>query len=79
MEIKVLGTGCSKCKTLESYVQKALQELGVTAKVEKVSDVAKIMEYDIFMTPGLVINGQTVASGRLPNVEEIKGWLSGQK
>lgn len=79
MEVKVLGTGCPKCKTLETYVRKAVEELGLTVELEKVSEVAKIMEYDILMTPGLVINGQIKSSGRLPQIAEIKGWLEEEK
>jgi len=75
MEIKVLGTGCPKCKELEKRTVNALAELGLTADVEKVTDIRKIMEYGILTTPGLVINGKVVSSGRIPRPEEIKGWI----
>ena len=71
MEIKILGAGCPKCKTLELNVKKALSELGVTADVQKVTDINRIMDYGIMMTPGLVINGKVRSSGRLPMTDEI--------
>jgi len=72
MEIKILGTGCPKCKTLEKMVINALTELDVAADVGKVEDIVKIMGYGIMHTPGLVINGKVVLSGRLPSNEEVK-------
>ena len=75
MNIQVLGTGCSKCKTLFEMVKKAVLETGVHAEVEKVEDIDKIMAYEIFMTPGLVINGQVKAAGRIPKLEELKTML----
>ena len=72
MLIQVLGTGCTRCKTLYEVAQKAAQESGVDALVEKVEDIQQIMAFEIIMTPGLVINGEVKAAGRLPSVEEIK-------
>lgn len=75
MKIKVLGKGCAKCEKLEQEVINALAELGVDADVEKVKDMEKIMEYDIMMTPGLVINEKVKVFGRVPKREEIKKWI----
>lgn len=75
MEIKILGTGCPKCKALEKNVRDAVDETGIHAEIDKVTDITKIMEYDILMTPGLVINGNVVLSGRLANKEELKSLL----
>jgi small redox-active disulfide protein 2 len=75
MDIKVLGTGCPKCKEVEKRVVNALAELGVAANVEKVTDIKRIMEYKIFATPGLVIDGKIVSTGRIPRPEEIKAWI----
>ena len=75
MDIKVLGTGCPKCKEVEKRVINALAELGVAANVEKVTDIKKIMEYKIFATPGLVIDGQIKSTGKIPRPEEIKAWI----
>jgi small redox-active disulfide protein 2 len=79
MLIQVLGTGCKRCKTLHETVTKAVEETRVDAQVEKVEDIQKIMEFDILMTPALVINGQVKAAGRVPNVEEIKTMISTAK
>jgi len=72
MEIKVLGPGCPNCKTLEKSVYIALEELNIEARVEKVDDIVKIMSYGIMRTPGLVIDGKVVMSGKLPSLHEIK-------
>jgi small redox-active disulfide protein 2 len=72
MLIQVLGTGCAKCRTLYETVKKAVQETGVDAQVEKVEDIEKIMAFEILMMPGLVINGQVKAAGRVPGIEELK-------
>jgi len=72
MDIKVLGTGCAKCKTLEKATQQAVEELSLAATVEKIEDIQKIMEYGILRTPGLVINGKVVLSGQVPKVSELK-------
>jgi small redox-active disulfide protein 2 len=72
MFIQVLGTGCAKCKTLYETVNKAVQETGVDAFIEKVEDIQKIMAFEILMTPGLVIDGHVKTAGRLPNLDEVK-------
>ncbi len=75
MEIKILGSGCPKCKIVEERVKSALDELGVNAEVEKVTDFAKMMEYGIMMTPALVMDNEIKCQGRIPSAEEIKEWL----
>lgn len=72
MEIKVLGTGCPKCKTLEQRTRDAVSELGIEANISKEEDIVNIMAYGIRRTPGLVINGKVVMSGSLPTEKEIK-------
>ena len=76
MEIKVLGTGCAKCKSLEKVTKKAVEELKLDATVEKVEDIQKIMGYAVMRTPALVINEKVVLSGQLPKVSELKDLLS---
>jgi small redox-active disulfide protein 2 len=76
MEIKILGTGCPKCKTLERATKDAVSELGIEAEVVKEEDILKIMGFGVMHTPGLVINGKVVASGRLLSVNEIKNLLT---
>jgi small redox-active disulfide protein 2 len=72
MEIKVLGPGCPNCHMLEEMVNKAVTELGIDAKVEKVTDIIEIMKYTM-STPGLVINGKLKHSGKpLPSLEKVK-------
>ena len=68
MEIKILGTGCARCRTLEKTVVEAVKELGLDAKVTKVEDIEAIMEYGIMRTPGLVINEKVVLKGTVPVV-----------
>lgn len=75
MEIKVLGTGCPKCKRLEKMVIETMKEEGVDATVTKEEDITKIMEYGILHTPGLVIDGKVVLSGRLPGSKELAELL----
>jgi len=75
MEIKILGPGCVRCKTLEKEVINILAELDIAADVSKVEDIVKIMEYGIMHTPGLVINGKVVMSGRIPSPSEMKEIL----
>nr|WP_207754282.1 thioredoxin family protein [Caldicoprobacter guelmensis] len=72
VDIKILGIGCPKCKMLEKNAREAVSELGIDATIEKVTEIDKIMEYNIMMTPGLVINGKVKAFGRVPGKEEIK-------
>ena len=76
MKIKVLGTGCPKCKALESRTREAVKEMGIQAEVIKVTEIPKIMEYDLMMTPGLVINERVKVSGRVPDKEEIKKLIN---
>ncbi len=72
MMIQVLGTGCAKCKTLYELANRAVQELGVDALVEKVEDIQKIMTFQVLMLPGLVIDGYVKVAGRVPSLEEVK-------
>lgn len=76
MEIKILGTGCPKCKTLEKATQDMVSELGIEATVTKEEDIMKIMEYGIMRTPGLVVDGKVVLSGRVPSSSELKKLLT---
>ena len=76
MEIKVLGTGCARCKSLEKITTKAVEELNLDATVEKVEDIQKIMEYAVMRTPALVINEKVVMSGQVPKIAEMKEVLT---
>ena len=78
MEIKILGTGCAKCNKLEEMVREVVSDLGADADIVKITDLNEILDYDIMMTPGLVVNGDVVCSGRLPKKDEIRNWLQGE-
>lgn len=77
MEIKVLGTGCTKCKNLEKLTQEAVEMAGITANITKVEDIMEIMKYGIMATPALVIDGKVVVKGRVPSKDEIVSLLKG--
>ncbi len=79
MEVKILGTGCPKCKRLEELAREAVAEVGVPVEIIKVTDMDAIMAYPIISTPGLVINEELKSSGRLPRKEEIVAWLKESK
>jgi small redox-active disulfide protein 2 len=76
MEIKVLGTGCAKCKTLENHTKKAVQQLAIKADVIKVEDIAEIMKFGVMTTPALVVDGKVVVKGKVPSVSYIKDLLT---
>ncbi len=75
MTITVLGLGCPRCFELERRARRAVEELGVDARVEKVSDIRKIAAYRITAVPGLVIDDRVKCSGRIPSMVEIKTWI----
>ncbi len=75
MEIKVLGPGCKKCDQTENIVKEAVAEAGVTADVEKVSDLMKIALHGVFGTPAVVIDGEVKSVGKVPTKEEVLSWL----
>ena len=75
MDIKVLGTGCAKCKTLEEKVRNVCAVNDISANIEKVTDLQEIMKYGILMTPGLVINGKVVHFGSIAKDTDILKWL----
>lgn len=72
MIIKVLGPGCMNCKTLERRTVEALQQMNITATVEKVVDLEGIASYGVLRTPGLVIDERVVSQGSVPTVEKIQ-------
>jgi small redox-active disulfide protein 2 len=76
MEIKILGSGCARCQSLEKTTREAISELGINATVEKVEDIQKIMEYGVMRTPGLVINEKVILTGQVPRLTELKELLT---
>lgn len=75
MEVKILGTGCPKCRTVEELVRAVLKENNIEAAVSKVEDINDIMSYGIMLTPGIVINGKVKFSGSVPKKEDILKWI----
>ena len=75
MDIKVLGTGCTKCKNLENLTREIVAQNGIDATVTKVEDIMEIMQFGVMTTPALVIDGQVVVKGKVPSAEEIKKLL----
>ena len=76
MKVKVLGTGCPKCKKLYAEAEKAIAQAGVSADLEKVENIDDIMNYGVMMTPALVIDEEVKASGRIPTAAEIVTWIT---
>jgi small redox-active disulfide protein 2 len=76
VKIQILGTGCPKCTQLEANARAAIEELGLDCEVEKISDINEIMAFGIMLTPGLAVDGEVKAAGKLLSVDEIKAFLS---
>jgi small redox-active disulfide protein 2 len=76
MKIKVLGKGCAKCHAMEKTTREVVQDLGIDAEIEHVTDIQKIMEYPILTTPGLVIDEKLVVSGRVPSKAEVTTFIT---
>ena len=75
MKIQILGTGCMKCEKLEANAKEAVKETGGSYEIEKISDIKKIMDYGVMLTPALAIDGQVKSVGKVLSVEEIKKLL----
>lgn len=75
MKIQILGTGCPKCKQLTENAEKAASELGIQFEIEKVSDINKIMEFGVMMTPALAVDGTVKSVGKVLSSDEIKQIL----
>jgi len=74
--IKILGSGCPKCLKTYNNAEEAVKQLNLEAKLEKVENIEKIISYDIFSTPALVVDEEVLVKGRVPDVEEIKQLLN---
>ncbi len=71
LKIKILGTGCAKCETLKQLTEEVTKENNINATIEKVEDIAKIMEHNVMSTPALVVNEQVTIKGRIPPKKEL--------
>lgn len=72
MDIKILGTGCPKCKTLEKLTRDVVEKNGINATITKVEDITEIMKYSVLSTPALVVNERVEIKGRVPSADELK-------
>jgi small redox-active disulfide protein 2 len=79
MKIRVLGSGCAKCKTLEERIRQLIAKNNLNIEVEKVTDLKEIMSYGILSTPGLVIDGVLKSAGSVPKDEQLLAWMGGAK
>ena len=79
MKIEILGTGCPKCKKLNELTEEAVKELGVSAEIIKVTDINKIINYGVMMTPALVIDDDVKVAGKVPSKQEITDWIEEKK
>lgn len=79
MKIEVFGPGCPKCQLLAKVAEEAALAAGVPAELVKVTDIMKIVEAGIMLTPGLKINGKIKSTGRIPKPEEIKKWIEEER
>ena len=75
-KIQILGTGCPKCKKLAENAEIAAGELGGEYEIEKVTDINRILEFGVMMTPALAVDGEVKVTGRLSTADEIKEFLS---
>ena len=75
MKIEILGTGCPKCKKTKELTKDVVNELGASAEIIEVTDLNKIIDYGVMITPALVINGDVRVAGKIPEKEEIKRWI----
>jgi small redox-active disulfide protein 2 len=76
IEIKILGTGCAKCKSLEKLTREVVEKNGIQATIIKVEDITEIMKYNILSTPALVVNEKVEIKGYVPSSSQIKEILS---
>jgi small redox-active disulfide protein 2 len=75
MKIEILGTGCPKCEKLSELTEEAVNELGASVEIVKITDINKIIDYGVMVTPALAIDGDAMVVGRIPSKEEIIKWI----
>jgi len=75
-EIRVLGTGCPKCRKLEETTRSVANEMSIKYNLEKVTELDKIMEFGVMMTPALVVDGEVKVSGRIPSPKDLREMLA---
>jgi small redox-active disulfide protein 2 len=75
MVIQILGSGCPKCKTLEANTRQAIENGGIEATIEKVTDIDAIMDMGVMITPALAIDGEVVSAGKVLNKDQILSFV----
>ena len=75
MDIKVLGSGCKKCKQTQQVIDETLKKHNLKGKTVKIEDIAEIMKYDVMVTPAIVINEKVISVGKIPTEKEILSWF----
>ena len=78
VNVKILGSGCKKCKDLEKKVNEIIKVNDLNVKVEKITDIKRMMDYKIMMTPALVVNEKVVSTGVIPKETQIINWINGE-
>ena len=76
MEIQILGSGCPNCQKLEQNAREAVESLGLTAEIRKITDSDEILEMGVMRTPGFAIDGEVKKSGRVLSPAEIVETLN---
>ncbi|MBK7393827.1 MAG: TM0996/MTH895 family glutaredoxin-like protein [Chloracidobacterium sp.] len=74
--IKILGTGCARCKQTEAVIRETLSEMGIDANIEKIEDIEKIMKYDIMSTPAVVLDEAVIMAGKVPSKEDVRAMMA---
>jgi small redox-active disulfide protein 2 len=75
-QIKVLGSGCANCKRTMAVIEEVAKAKGIEIELDKVEDIGDIMSYGVMSTPGVVIDGQVVHSGGVPDRKKVEDWLT---
>lgn len=76
MKIEILGVGCPKCKQLTANAEAAVKELNIPAEISKITDIDKITDYGVMMTPALAVDGTVVSAGKVLSKDDIKKIIS---
>lgn len=74
-KLQILGTGCPKCNKLAEHTKEAAESLGIDYEIEKITDITKIMEFGVMMTPALAVDGEVKVAGKVPSVDDIKKMI----
>ena len=75
MKIEILGPGCDRCHATLANAQRAVAELGIAAELVEVKDLMAIIDKGVYMTPGVIIDGEKLSEGRVPTANDIRGWI----